>query len=85
LKFSKRESEILEHLKRGLTNKDIANNLGISPNTVRDHLRRMMLRSGLRTRGALAALFFSNNEETVRLLSEATDRRSASVLTPTEN
>lgn len=59
--FSMRESQILDLLRTGQTNKEIGHNLGISANTVRDHLRRMMLRTGLRTRVALAALYISQD------------------------
>lgn len=55
--FSMRESQILDQLWLGQTNKQIGANLGISPNTVRDHIRRMMLRTGVCTRVALAALW----------------------------
>jgi DNA-binding CsgD family transcriptional regulator len=55
--FSMRESQILDHLQDGQTNKQIGANLGISPNTVRDHIRRMMLRTGVCTRVSLAALW----------------------------
>ena len=38
--LSKRETEILELLTQGLTNKEIADRLGLSVETVRVHLRR---------------------------------------------
>ncbi len=40
VKLSKRETEILELLTQGLTNKEIADRLGLSVETVRVHLRR---------------------------------------------
>jgi len=39
--FSQREIEIMTFLQRGLINKQIAIALGISPNTVKDHLKRI--------------------------------------------
>ena len=38
-------------------------NLGISANTARDHIRRMMLRAGLKTRVALAVLYFARDRD----------------------
>lgn len=55
--FSMRESQILDQLQLGQTNKQIGATLGISPNTVRDHIRRMMLRTGVYTRVSLATLW----------------------------
>ena len=55
MKFSMRESQILDLLQRGLTNKEIGQDLGISPHTVRDHLSNIMLRCGLSRRAALVA------------------------------
>lgn len=37
-----REKEVLEHLTRGLTNKELANALYISENTVKNHLRNIL-------------------------------------------
>jgi DNA-binding NarL/FixJ family response regulator len=55
--FSMRESQILDLLQHGLTNKEIGQDLGISPYTVRDHIAKMLLRHGLKARTALAALY----------------------------
>lgn len=41
IKLSKRETEILEHLSKGLKYNDIANNLFISPATVRKHIENI--------------------------------------------
>ena len=41
VKLSKRETEILEHLTKGLANKEIADRLDLSVETVRVHLRRV--------------------------------------------
>lgn len=40
-KFSKRELEILPLLSKGLTNKEIAKLLEISPNTIKTHLKNL--------------------------------------------
>mgnify|MGYP003515210763 CR=1 FL=1 len=75
--FSMRESQILDHLQDGQTNKQIGANLGISPNTVRDHIRRMMLRTGVCTRVSLAALWLRQIQVVARTpLQAAPERRS---------
>lgn len=52
-----RETQILDLLLYGRTNKEIAIVLGISPHTVRDHLSQLMLRYRVPSRCALAALY----------------------------
>lgn len=47
--FSPRELEVLHHLSRGLSNKLIARELSISPETVRFHLKGIYLKFGVRT------------------------------------
>lgn len=59
MKFSMRESQILELVQRGLTNKEIGQQLGISPNTVRDYISGMLRMHHVSTRVALAALHAS--------------------------
>jgi DNA-binding NarL/FixJ family response regulator len=44
---------VLRQLLKGLTNKEIANNLGISEQTVKDHLKRLMHKMKVTTRTAL--------------------------------
>ncbi len=56
MKLSERESQILNLLQRGLTNKEIGKDLGISPHTVRDHISGVALRHGIKGRTALTAL-----------------------------
>jgi HD-GYP domain-containing protein (c-di-GMP phosphodiesterase class II) len=51
-----REAEVLVALARGLTNKEIAVALGISPKTVQHHLAHVYAKVGISTRAA-AALF----------------------------
>jgi DNA-binding NarL/FixJ family response regulator len=76
VKFTMREAQILDLLRHGQTNKDIGRNLGISANTARDHIRRMMLRTGLKTRVALAALYFTAGLTVASLALEGPERRS---------
>jgi RNA polymerase sigma factor (sigma-70 family) len=48
-----REQNVLQQLLKGLTNKEIANNLGISEQTVKDHFKRLMHKMKVSTRTAL--------------------------------
>ncbi|CAN5818185.1 hypothetical protein BH24DEI2_BH24DEI2_17980 [soil metagenome] len=52
--FTPREGEVLELLARGLSNVDIARELELSPNTVRNHLAKVYDKLGLRTRAKAA-------------------------------
>ncbi len=54
-KISPREREVLELLTRGATNKEIANTLGISENTVKNHLRNILEKLHLENRVQAAA------------------------------
>ena len=40
-KLTTRELEVLKHLVTGLQNKEIAKALGVSPETIKDHLERL--------------------------------------------
>ncbi|MCX2947410.1 response regulator [Lentzea sp. NEAU-D7] len=51
-KLSKREVQILEHLARGLSNREIAKELFISEATVKTHLVRIFVKLGVETRTA---------------------------------
>jgi DNA-binding CsgD family transcriptional regulator len=48
-----REQQTLNLLALGLTNKDIANRLDVSPNTVKAFLRAMMIKTGTSTRSGI--------------------------------
>jgi len=50
VKLSERETEILDLLSKGYINKEIANQLSISPDTVHNHLRRIYEKLHVRTR-----------------------------------
>ena len=56
LPLTAREMEIVEHVKEGLSNKVIAYKLSLSENTVRNHLRNIMEKLGLRNRVQVATL-----------------------------
>jgi DNA-binding CsgD family transcriptional regulator len=54
--LSEREEKIAQYTGLGLTNKDIATKLGISPFTVQSHLRNIFEKTGIRRRSQLANL-----------------------------
>jgi DNA-binding CsgD family transcriptional regulator len=51
--LTQREEEVLQHLIRGLTTKEIASRMQVSPNTVKVFLRLLMIKMGFRTRSAV--------------------------------
>jgi two-component system, NarL family, nitrate/nitrite response regulator NarL len=53
--LSPRQRDVARLLEEGLTNAEMANRLGISIATVKDHVHRILLRSGLKRRAALVA------------------------------
>ncbi len=54
--LSQREREIVRHLARGETTKEVALSLGISEHTVRKHRENAMAKFGAKTTGQLVAL-----------------------------
>ncbi len=53
--LTRREAETGRLVAEGLTNREIAARLGISPATVKTHLERLLAKTGARSRGAAAA------------------------------
>jgi len=53
--LSKRQSAIVEGLIRGLTNKQLASELHISPHTVKEYIRSIMLKVNVTTRAGIVA------------------------------
>jgi len=49
-KISKREFEVIEQIDKGLTNKEIGEELGISVNTVNNHVSKVFTKVGVRSR-----------------------------------
>lgn len=56
-----REREVARLVCRGLSNKDIAVALGISPSTIKDHVHRILQKTDLRNRASLAACYVNNS------------------------
>ena len=48
IKITRRDEEVLKLLVQGCSNKEIATQLNISPRTVKQHLRTLFLRAGIR-------------------------------------
>ena len=48
IKITRRDHEVLQLLVAGCSNKEIAAELNISPRTVKQHLRTLFLRAGIR-------------------------------------
>lgn len=61
IKITPRDNEVLRLLVKGCSNKEIASGLSISPRTVKQHLRTLFLRAGIkdgRKRVKLATAMF---------------------------
>ncbi len=61
-----REDQVLELINLGRSNNDIARELGLSPNTVRVHLRNLSLKLNLKDRTEIAAAYRSAQQATSR-------------------
>jgi len=48
IKITQRDEQVLNLLVQGCSNKEIAEELDISPRTVKQHLRTLFLRAGIR-------------------------------------
>ena len=55
-KLTKRQQEILRHIAKGLSNRDIANELGISEDGVKFHLRSLFAKVGATNRAEAVAI-----------------------------
>jgi DNA-binding CsgD family transcriptional regulator len=67
LPLTPRETQVMAWVARGMTNKEIARTLWISPGTVRTHLENTYEKLGVKSRTAAAALFLAALDETVEL------------------
>ena len=66
IKVTPRDQQVLSLLVQGCSNKEIAGQLSISPRTVKQHLRTLFLRAGIRDgrkRVKLAIAVFTKEEE----------------------
>ena len=65
IKITRRDQQVLKLLVQGCSNKDIAAELNISPRTVKQHLRTLFLRAGIkqgRKRVILATAIFEKEQ-----------------------
>ena len=65
IKITRRDQQVLKLLVEGCSNKDIAAELSISPRTVKQHLRTLFLRAGIkqgRKRVILATAIFEKEQ-----------------------
>ncbi len=65
IKITRRDQQVLKLLVAGCSNKDIASELNISPRTVKQHLRTLFLRAGIkqgRKRVILATAIFEKSK-----------------------
>ena len=66
IKITPRDAQVLKLLVQGCSNKEIASQLNISPRTVKQHLRTMFLRAGIRDgrkRVRLATAMFQKEQK----------------------
>jgi RNA polymerase sigma factor (sigma-70 family) len=61
VKLTSREEEVLTLLSRGYSNKEIADRLSVSVETVRSHLKKIYERMHVRSRTEAVALFFGSS------------------------
>lgn len=65
IKITPRDEQVLKLLVEGCSNKEIASQLNISPRTVKQHLRTLFLRAGIkqgRKRVILATAMFEKEQ-----------------------
>ena len=65
IKITQRDMQVLKLLVQGCSNKEIAEQLSISPRTVKQHLRTLFLRAGItegRKRVRLATAMFEKEQ-----------------------
>lgn len=65
IKITRRDQQVLNLLVKGCSNKEIASELDISPRTVKQHLRTLFLRAGIkqgRKRVILATAIFEKEQ-----------------------
>ena len=60
--LTERERESVQLLAQGLTSKEIANRMGISPNTVKAFLRLVMIKTGVTNRSGIIAKLIQNTQ-----------------------
>ncbi|MFZ5854211.1 MAG: helix-turn-helix domain-containing protein [Chloroflexota bacterium] len=59
--LTRREQQITQLISYGLSTGEIAHRLGLSPHTVRDHLKQVFEKVGVSSRGELVARIFAGH------------------------
>lgn len=73
-RLTHREQEVLGFVARGMTTPEMAQHLGISAHTVRDHVKALLAKVGVRSRAELVARIFA--EHYLERLEASVDRDS---------
>lgn len=68
--LSDREQQVLNHLLKGESNKEIAIKLNLSPCTIKCHVSSILYKTGKQKRGQLSMLFYENKNKTNKLTDE---------------
>ena len=81
VKVSLREQQVLNLLVQGCSNKEIGGQLHISPRTVKQHLRMMFLRAGIREgdKRVKLARYAHEDEDAVTTLCESLNPRESQI------
>jgi DNA-binding CsgD family transcriptional regulator len=64
--FSARERDIVEMILKGKSNKEIEQELFISPHTVKNHIYHIFQKAGVKSRGQLVSMILQNSAEVVQ-------------------
>jgi len=67
--LTEREQEALKGVSMGLSNKQLAERMNISPNTVRAFLRFIMVKMGVTSRSAIVAKILQDRDKFERVVS----------------
>jgi DNA-binding NarL/FixJ family response regulator len=66
MRVTPRQAQILRLVASGLSDKEIATRLGVSPRTIQSHLDRLFLEHGLHKRAAAVAAWLENRSTQVK-------------------
>lgn len=75
--LTEREQEALKGISTGLTNKELAERMNISPNTVRAFLRLIMVKMGVTTRSGIVAKILQDRHNLERIVSLPSEKELA--------
>jgi DNA-binding CsgD family transcriptional regulator len=77
-KLTQREQEVLVHLLQGIRNKEIADRMNISSNTVRAFLRLIMIKTGVSSRSAIVGKILTTRRSAELVTSPLLSRANVS-------